>query len=88
MLFLLCVCLSVFRAVSWALSPAASVRAALWRLPEETPHSPLPKFTALSNGANLLREEKASFRLGWGGGVAGGYAGGAEGEGEVSLAAA
>jgi len=84
MLFLLCVCLSVFRAVSRGLSPAASVRAALWRLPEETPHSPLPEFTALSNGANLLREEKASFRLGGGGGDAGG----AEGEGEVSLAAA
>lgn len=74
--FLLCVCMSIclsavdsvcLQSCLSSLSPAAFVRAALSRLPEETPHSPLPKFTALSNGANLLWEEKASFKLGYGG---------------------
>lgn len=34
--------------------------------PRGDPHSPLPKFTALSKEANLLWEEKDSFKLGRG----------------------
>jgi hypothetical protein len=53
---------SVFRVLS-GVSSWQHLLSSSWLFSGD-PHLPLPKFTALSNGANLLREEKASFTLG------------------------